>query len=215
MNIAGLGPIFGAIAGAMWGPVAFLWIVLGNIFAGAVHDFFSGMISVRHDGASITEIVGLYMGKVVKQVMRLFVVAMMVMVGAVFVTGPAKILHSIMPNLMGINFWAAVIFVYYIAATMLPVDKIIGKIYPLFGFALMFMAFSIFIAIVINWLPVPELSLTNMHHNTEKYPVFPLMFITIACGAISGFHATQSPLMARCIKNERYGRQVFLWCNGG
>ncbi len=209
LNIAGLGPIFGAIAGAMWGPVAFLWIVLGNIFAGAVHDFFSGMISVRHDGASITEIVGMYMGNVVKQVMRVFVVVMMIMVGAVFVTGPAKILDSIVAGEIGINFWAAVIFVYYIAATLLPVDKIIGKIYPLFGFALMFMAFSIFIAIITKWLPVPELSLSNMHHNAEKFPVFPLMFITIACGAISGFHATQSPMMARCIKNERYGRQVF------
>lgn len=209
LNIAGLGPIFGAIAGAMWGPVAFLWIVLGNIFAGAVHDFFSGMISIRHDGASITEIVGIYMGNVVKQVMRVFVVVMMVMVGAVFVTGPAKILDSIAAGEMGITFWATVIFVYYVAATMLPIDKIIGKIYPLFGFALMFMAFSIFLAIVINWLPVPELSLTNMHIDSEKFPVFPLMFITIACGAISGFHATQSPMMARCIKNERYGRRVF------
>ncbi|MCX7861925.1 MAG: carbon starvation protein A [Bacteroidales bacterium] len=209
LNIAGLGPIFGAIAGAMWGPVAFLWIVFGNILAGAVHDYFSGMISLRHQGASITEIVGTYMGKAMKQIMRVFVVIMMIMVGAVFVTGPAKILDGISSGQLGISFWATLIFIYYIAATLLPIDKIIGRFYPIFGFALIFMAVSVLGAMIWNGLPIPELTLTNMHENAEKFPIFPLMFITIACGAISGFHATQSPMMARCISNEKYGRRVF------
>jgi len=209
LNIAGLGPIFGAIAGALWGPVAFVWIVLGNIFAGAVHDFFSGMISVRKNGASITEIVGDYMGLQVKQLMRAFVVIMMIMVGAVFVTGPAKILDGLTNNTLGTTFWAAIIFFYYILATLLPIDKIIGKIYPFFGFALFFMAISIFIAMIFKNVPIPEISLLNYHYEPDKYPIYPLMFISIACGAISGFHSTQSPLMARCITNESYGRRVF------
>jgi len=209
LNIAGLGPIFGALAGAMWGPVAFLWIVLGNIFAGAVHDFFSGMMSIRKNGVSITEITGDYLGLTVKQVMRIFVLIMMIMVGAVFVTGPAKILDSMTKGELGITFWASIIFVYYILATTLPVDKIIGKIYPVFGLALIIMAVSVLISMFVKGLPVPELTLNNLHSDAEKFPVFPMMFITIACGAISGFHATQSPMMARCIQNERYGRRVF------
>ncbi len=209
LNIAGLGPIFGAIAGAMWGPVAFFWIVIGNIFGGAVHDFLSGMISVRKDGASIPEIIGEYLGPTVRQLMMVFVVVMMIMVGAVFVLGPAKILDGLTNSSMGLTFWAVLIFVYYILATMLPIDKIIGRIYPVFGLALLFMAVSILGAMFYYHLPVPELSLANMHVDSEKYPVFPLMFVSIACGAISGFHATQSPLMARCIKNEHYGRRVF------
>lgn len=209
LNIAGLGPIFGAIAGAMWGPVAFFWIVFGNILGGAVHDFFSGMISVRRNGESIPEIIGAYLGLTVKQVMRVFVVLMMILVGAVFVLGPAKILDSMTSEAMGLTFWAALIFVYYILATLLPIDKIIGNIYPVFGIALLFMAMAISIAMVYNGLPIPEVSFDNMHSNPENYPVFPLLFISIACGAISGFHSTQSPLMARCIKNESYGRRVF------
>ncbi len=209
LNIAGLGPIFGAIAGAMWGPVAFFWIVIGNIFGGAVHDFLSGMISVRKDGASIPEIIGEYLGPTVRQLMMVFVVVMMIMVGAVFVLGPAKILDGLTNSSMGLTFWAVLIFVYYILATMLPIDKIIGRIYPVFGLALLFMAVSILGAMFYYHLPVPELSLANMHVDSEKYPVFPLMFVSIACGAISGFHATQSPLMARCIKNEHHGRRVF------
>lgn len=209
LNIAGLGPIFGAIAGAMWGPVAFFWIVFGNILGGAVHDFFSGMISVRRNGESIPEIIGAYLGLTVKQVMRVFVVLMMILVGAVFVIGPAKILDSMTSEVMGLTFWATLIFLYYILATLLPIDKIIGNIYPIFGIALLFMGVAISIAMVYNGLPIPEVSFVNMHSNPEQYPVYPLLFISIACGAISGFHSTQSPLMARCIKNESYGRRVF------
>ncbi len=209
LNIAGLGPIFGAVAGAMWGPVAFLWIVFGNILGGAVHDFFSGMISVRRGGESIPEIIGAYLGTTIKQIMRAFTVVMMVMVGAVFVIGPAKILDGLTNQWFGITFWATIIFVYYILATLLPIDKIIGRIYPFFGFALMFMAIAVLFSIFYYNLPIPELSFQNMHVDSEKYPVFPLLFISIACGAISGFHSTQSPLMARCITNEKYGRRVF------
>lgn len=212
LNIAGLGPIFGAVAGAMWGPVAFLWIVLGSIFAGAVHDYFSGMLSVRHGGLSITEIVGIYLGKGTKQFMRGFTVLLMVIVGAVFILGPAKILAGLTPSHLTMAFWVWVVFIYYILATMLPVDKVIGRIYPIFGFALMFMALGLIIAIFVKGIPMPELNLLdirNYHIHQENFPVFPMMFITIACGAISGFHATQSPLMARCMTNERYGRRIF------
>ena len=212
LNIAGLGPIFGAVAGAMWGPVAFLWIVLGSVFAGAVHDYFSGMLSIRHNGLSITEIVGIYLGTGVKQFMRGFTVILMVLVGAVFIMGPAKILSGMTPGLLTMTFWVVVVFIYYILATLLAIDKIIGKLYPVFGFALLFMAFSLIIALFAKGYHIPELNIrniTNYHVNPEKFPVFPMMFITIACGAISGFHSTQSPMMARCITNEKLGRRVF------
>jgi carbon starvation protein CstA len=212
LNIAGLGPIFGAVAGAMWGPVAFLWIVLGSIFAGGVHDYFSGMLSIKHNGLSITEIVGIYLGKNTKQIMRGFTVLLMVIVGAVFIMGPAKILASLTPDILSMNFWVWVVFIYYILATLLPIDKIIGKIYPVFGFALLFMAVGLISALFAGGYHIPELTLanlTNFHDQPEKFPIFPMMFITIACGAISGFHATQSPLMARCITNEKLGRRVF------
>jgi carbon starvation protein CstA len=212
LNIAGLGPIFGAVAGAMWGPVAFLWIVLGSVFAGAVHDYFSGMLSIRHNGLSITEIVGIYLGNRTKQFMRFFTVILMVIVGAVFIMGPAKILSGLTPNLNSMTFWVWVIFIYYILATMLPIDKIIGKIYPVFGFALFFMAFGLITALFVKGYRIPELSIDNfrnLHSEASGFPVFPMLFITIACGAISGFHATQSPLMARCITNEKYARRVF------
>ena len=212
LNIAGLGPIFGAVAGAMWGPVAFLWIVLGSVFAGAVHDYFSGMMSIRHNGLSITEIVGIYLGKGTKQIMRGFTVILMVIVGAVFIMGPAKILSGLTPDFATMTFWVWVVFFYYLLATMLPIDKIIGKIYPVFGFALFFMAFGLIIALFVKGYHVPELNLLqikNYHTDSAKFPVFPMMFITIACGAISGFHSTQSPLMARCITNEKLGRRVF------
>jgi carbon starvation protein CstA len=212
LNIAGLGPIFGAVAGAMWGPVAFLWIVLGSVFAGGVHDYFSGMLSIRHNGLSITEIVGIYLGKGVKQFMRVFTVILMVIVGAVFIMGPAKILSGLTPDILSMTFWVWVVFVYYILATLLPIDKIIGKIYPVFGFALFFMAFGLITALFVRGYHIPELSIANMHNfhtDSQKFPVFPMLFITIACGAISGFHATQSPLMARCITNETLGRRVF------
>jgi len=212
LNIAGLGPIFGAVAGAMWGPVAFLWIVLGSVFAGAVHDYFSGMLSVKHRGLSIPEIVGIYLGGGTKQFMRGFTVVLMVIVGAVFIMGPAKILASLTPESLDMNFWVWVVFIYYVLATLLPIDKIIGKIYPVFGFALLFMAVGLISALFAKGYQIPELTLanlTNFHDQPEKFPIFPMMFITIACGAISGFHATQAPLMARCITNEKQGRGVF------
>jgi len=212
LNIAGLGPIFGAIAGAAWGPVAFLWIVLGSIFAGAVHDYFSGMISLRLNGLSLPEIVGKYLGLPVKQFMRIFTVALMILVGAVFIIGPAGLLENLTGDFFDLRFWAIVIFIYYLIATLLPINQIIGKIYPLFGIALLFMAFSIMISMVYNGLPIPELipsNFVNMKYNAESFPIFPMLFITIACGAISGFHSTQSPLMARCITNEKHGRKVF------
>ncbi|WP_313381753.1 carbon starvation protein A [Proteiniphilum saccharofermentans] len=212
LNIAGLGPIFGAIAGAMWGPVAFLWIVLGTVFAGGVHDYFSGMLSVRHDGKNITEIIGIYLGKYAKQVMRIFAVVLLILVGVVFISGPAGLLAGLTPQSLDFTFWVWVIFIYYILATLLPIDKVIGKIYPVFGFALLFMAVSLIISLIVKGYHIPELTaenFKNFHHNKENLPIFPMMFITIACGAISGFHATQSPLMARCLKNEKEGRKVF------
>jgi len=212
LNIAGLGPIFGAIAGAVWGPVAFLWIVLGCIFAGAAHDYFSGMMSLRMNGLSIPEIVGKIMGTGTKQFMRVFTVAMMILVGAVFIIGPAKILSGLTPGILDVTGWASIIFFYYFLATMLPIDKLIGRVYPFFGFAMLFMAVGIGGMMIVNGLPIPELTqanLINMNAEADKFPVFPMLFVTIACGAISGFHSTQSPLMARCITNEKYGRRVF------
>lgn len=212
LNIAGLGPIFGALAGAMWGPVAFIWIVFGSVFAGAVHDYFSGMLSIRHNGLSITEIVGIYLGKGVKQFMRGFTVILMILVGAVFIMGPAEILAGMTPKSLSMTFWVWVVFAYYIIATMLPIDKIIGRVYPVFGLALIFMALGLVSALLIKGYHIPELTMANMknfHADAGKFPVFPMMFITIACGAISGFHATQSPLMARCLKCEMNGRRVF------
>lgn len=212
LNIAGLGPIFGAVAGAMWGPVAFLWIVLGTIFAGAVHDYFSGMLSIRHGGKSITEISGYYLGNGVKQFMRAFTVILMVIVGAVFIMGPAKIIDDMTGNFAGMTTWVSVVFAYYIASTILPIDKLIGRVYPIFGIALLFMALGITITMVGGGLPIPELTwanFTNQHADAARFPIFPMVFITIACGAISGFHATQSPLMARCMTNEKQGRTIF------
>lgn len=212
LNIAGLGPIFGAIAGAVWGPVAFVWIVLGAIFAGAAHDYFSGMMSLRMNGKSIHEIVGKYLGSNVKQFMSVFTVAMMILVGAVFIMGPAKILSGLTNQATSVTFWAIFIFVYYVLATLLPIDKLIGRIYPIFGFAMLFMAVGIAGAMIYKGLPVPELvpaNWSNMNANASRFPIFPMLFVTIACGAISGFHSTQSPLMARCLTNEKYGRRVF------
>ncbi len=212
LNIAGLGPIFGAVAGAMWGPIAFLWIVMGSLFAGGIHDYFSGMLSVKHKGESITEISGYYLGKNVKQFMRIFSVILLIMVGAVFILGPAKLLMGISNGYGGLTFWVVLIFIYYILSTILPIDKLIGKIYPLFGVALLFMALGIFVMMFVKGIVVPELTLDNFknfHNQPSEYPIFPFLFVTIACGAISGFHATQSPLMARCMTNEKQGRPVF------
>ena len=212
LNIAGTGPIFGAIMGAKFGPVAYLWIVFGCIFAGAVHDYLSGMLSMRHGGASLPELVGAYLGKAPKSIMLVFTVLLLVMVGTVFVYSPAEILHTIGGETM---MWVGIIFVYYIIATMLPIDKIIGKIYPLFAFSLLFMAAALMVVLFIKMPNLPELWTNFYNMGKEAQPekwtdaIFPALFITIACGAISGFHATQSPLMARCVKSEKMGRPIF------
>lgn len=212
LNIAGLGPIFGAIAGAMFGPAAFLWIVLGSIFAGAVHDYLSGMLSVRHDGLSISEIVGVYLGGNMKHLMRFFTIVLLIFVGTVFLMGPAKIIDGLTGNIWNLWVWVSIILVYYILSTLLPIDKLISKLYPIFGLAMLLMAIGLLIALLFGDYQIPELVLSNIRNmttNPEETPLFPILFVTIACGAISGFHATQSPLMARCMKNERFGRKIF------
>ena len=211
LNIAGLGPIFGAIMGAKFGTSSFLWIVFGTIFAGAVHDFMAGMISLRHNGESLPETIGRYLGVTAKQVMRFFTVILMILVGVVFVAGPADLLAMLTPPNLDSTFWIFVIFAYYILATMFPIDKIIGRIYPAFAVALIFMAIGILFMLFISFPDIPEITdgLSNKSENPENNPIFPMLFISIACGAISGFHATQSPLMARCMTNERQGRYIF------
>ncbi|MDE5612362.1 MAG: carbon starvation protein A, partial [Odoribacter sp.] len=200
-----------AIMGAKFGTASYLWIVLGSVLAGAVHDYFSGMLSIRYGGESLPEIIGRYLGMTTKQVMRAFTVVLMVLVGAVFVAGPAGLLAKLTPGYMDVTFWIIVVFVYYILATLLPVDKIIGKIYPLFAIALLFMAGGILVMLYVNHPDLPELweGMQNTHPGAADLPIFPIMFVSIACGAISGFHATQSPMMARCMKSETYGRPVF------
>ncbi|MEG1799556.1 MAG: carbon starvation CstA family protein [Synergistaceae bacterium] len=209
LNIAGLGPIFGALMGALWGPVVYFWIVFGTIFAGSVHDYFSGMLSERHEGASISEIVGIYLGPTMKTVMRVFSVVLLVLVGTTFSTGPAGLLALLTPEVLDARFWLTVILVYYFLATLLPIDKIIGKLYPIFGIALIVMCLGVGGGLIVEGYDMPEMwnSFSNLHPNA--LPIWPLMFITVACGAISGFHATQSPMMARCITSERLGRKVF------
>lgn len=211
LNIAGLGPIFGAIMGAKFGTASYLWIVLGSIFAGATHDYLSGMLSLRNGGESLPELVGRYLGLTTKQVMRVFTVVLMVLVGAVFVAGPAELLAKLTPEHLDLRFWASVVFIYYIFATLLPIDKIIGKIYPVFAIALLFMAVGILVMLYWHHPALPEITGWESLKNTNPsgIPIFPMMFVSIACGAISGFHATQSPLMARCMTNEKYGRPVF------
>lgn len=207
LNIAGTGPIFGALLGAVFGPVVFLWIVFGSILGGAVHDYMSGMISLRMDGASISEIVGTYLGPAAKQVMRVFSLILLVLLGAVFTTSPATLLARLTPPWMNTAFWTVVILAYYLLATLLPIDKLIGKLYPIFGGVLMIMAVGIVVGLIAGGYHLPELSLANQH--PDGRPVWPFLFITVACGAISGFHGTQSPMMARCLKTERDGRRVF------
>ena len=213
LNIAGTGPIFGALLGVLYGPSAYLWIVFGCIFGGAVHDYLSGMISLRKNGASLPEIVGDELGSGIRLVMRVFSLVLMVLVGAVFVTTPAGLLASLTPDWGAwgsATFWSVVIFVYYILATLLPIDALIGRIYPVFGFALLFMAVGVLAGIFTHdgWMPEITSAFEN-HHPNKELSIFPMMFISIACGAISGFHATQSPMMARCMKNEKLGRRVF------
>ena len=213
LNIAGLGPIFGALSGALWGPIVFLWITFGTIFAGGVHDYFSGMLSERNDGVSISEISGIYLGKTMKNVMRVFSVVLLVMVGTVFAVGPAGLLQLLCSNAPGIlsskMFWLILILVYYFIATFLSIDKLIGKIYPVFGICLIVMAVGVGLGIFTKGYEIPEIwsHFYNMH--PQGTPIWSFMFITVACGAISGFHATQSPLMARCMKSEKQGHFVF------
>lgn len=212
LNIAGTGPIFGAILGILYGPAAYLWIVFGCIFAGAVHDYLSGMISLRKGGSSLPEVVGDELGSGVRFVMRVFSLILMILVGTVFVTTPAGLLSSMTEN-WGVwgtpLFWSALIFIYYILATLLPIDALIGRIYPIFGFALLFMALGVLLGIFTHDGWMPEITSAFESHHPSKLSIFPMLFITIACGAISGFHATQSPMMARCMKNEKLGRRVF------
>lgn len=208
LNIAGLGPIFGPIMGALWGPVAFVWIVIGSIFAGAVHDYLTGMISIRHNGESLPNLVGHYLGKGMKQFVNLFAVLLLILVGAVFITGPADLLAALTPSWGTKTFWVLAIMVYYVIATLLPVDKIIGRLYPVFGAVLLIMAFGIGGMLIFGNHPaIPNLTFANLH--PKGLPIWPLMFTTIACGAISGFHATQSPMVARTLRNEKNGRFVF------
>ena len=211
LNIAGVGPIIGAIMGAQFGTASFLWIVFGSIFAGAVHDYLAGMISLRDRGASLPEIHGTYLGNGAKQVMRGFTVLLMILVGVVFVSTPAKLLLDNFTPGWNQYIWIGIILAYYLVATLLPIDKLIGKIYPIFGILLLGMAVAIFVAFIIYKPEIPELwsGLQNRHPDAPNNPIFPMMFISIACGAISGFHATQSPLMARCMTNEKQGRPIF------
>ena len=208
LNIAGLGPIFGAIMGAKFGTASYLWIVFGTIFAGSVHDYLSGMISMRHGGESLPQLIGRYLGGPVQKVFIIFSLVLLILVGAVFISQPADILARLTNNAVGLNAWIAIIFVYYLIATLFPIDKIIGKFYPIFGAALLFMAFGIMIALLVERPELPEMW-NGFGTKYDKNPIFPMMFISIACGAISGFHATQSPLMARCMTNESNGRIVF------
>ena len=215
LNIAGLGPIFGALSGALWGPIVFLWITFGTIFAGGVHDYFSGMLSERNEGVSISEISGIYLGSTMKNVMRVFSVVLLVMVGTVFAVGPAGLIQLLCTKngaaglLSNKLFWLILILIYYFIATFLSIDKLIGKIYPVFGICLIIMAVGVALGIFTKGYEIPEIwsHFYNMH--PQGTPIWSFMFITVACGAISGFHATQSPLMARCLKSEKQGHFVF------
>lgn len=209
LNIAGTGPIFGALMGAVFGPVVFLWIVFGSILGGAVHDYMSGMISERNGGASVAELSGRYLGVPAKWIMRVFSVVLLVLCGVVFVTSPAALLAKLTPDWMNGTFWAVLILGYYLLATLLPIDKLIGKLYPVFGVLLIVMAVAVLGGILFSGgrFTIPELTLTDLH--PDGTPVWPYMFVTVACGAISGFHATQSPMIAKCITSEKQGRRIF------
>ena len=207
LNIAGTGPIFGALMGACFGPIVFLWIIFGSVLAGAVHDYMVGMVSERHDGMSIAELSGIYLGNTAKWGMRLFSVLLLLLTGTVFVNSPAALIANLTPERLNVTFWIVVILIYYILATLLPIDKIIGRLYPIFGVTLMLMAAGIMFGIIKGGYSVPEISLENLH--PEGLPVWPYMFVTVACGAISGFHATQSPMIAKCMTSEKEGHRIF------
>ena len=202
LNIAGTGPIFGALNGALFGPVAYLWVIFGNIFGGAVHDYMSGMLSMRNNGASISELTGKYLGSGMKNVMRIFSVILLVMCGVVFITGPADLLAMLTPGSLNTTFWMWVVIIYYFIATFVPIDKVIGRIYPLFGICLIIMALGVGGSMLFSGNYVmPELWSNFSNHHPQGTPIWSFLFISIACGAISGFHATQSPMMGR------------RWCN--
>ncbi len=207
LNIAGTGPIFGALMGAVFGPSVFLWIVFGSVLGGAVHDYFTGMISERNGGASMAELSGKYLGRSSKYAMRAFSVVLLILVGTVFVTSPASLLAELTPDFLNADLWTAAILIYYVLATMMPIDKIIGRMYPIFGITLIVMALGIIGGVIFGGYEIPDITLKNIH--PDKLPIWPYMFVTVACGAISGFHATQSPLIAKCITHEKQGKNIF------
>ncbi|MGA4720422.1 carbon starvation protein A [Fictibacillus nanhaiensis] len=207
LNIAGVGPIFGPIMGALYGPVAFLWIVLGAIFAGAVHDYLTGMISIRNRGAHLPQLAGKFLGNAMRHVVNGFTLLLLLLVGTVFVSAPAALIHDLTGDWISLSLIIGLIFVYYVLATLLPIDKIIGRVYPVFGALLVVSAIGIGGGLVVTGAPIPELSFENMH--PDNVPIFPLLFLTISCGALSGFHATQSPIISRTTKNEKEGRKIF------
>ncbi|ATL99565.1 carbon starvation protein A [Aeromonas sp. CA23] len=225
LNIAGVGPIFGPILGALYGPVAMLWIVFGCIFAGAVHDYFSGMLSVRAKGASVPTVVGEHLGTAARHFMNLFAVVLLMLVGVVFVLSPAGLLANL--TSIDLVYWIVAIFAYYILATIVPIDKIIGRFYPIFGALLVFMSVGLIIGLIVSGKGFYNTGMDFSNLHPTELPLWPLLFITIACGAVSGFHATQSPLMARCMQNEKSGRFIFygamigegvialIWCTLG
>ncbi|CAM5191224.1 Carbon starvation protein CstA OS=Ureibacillus acetophenoni OX=614649 GN=SAMN05877842_101165 PE=3 SV=1 [Ureibacillus acetophenoni] len=207
LNIAGTGPVFGPIAGALYGPVAFVWIVVGCIFAGAVHDYLTGMISIRNKGAHLPELASKFLGNFMKHVVNVFALLLLILVGTVFVTSPAMLISNLLNGQVALGIIVAVIFIYYILATLLPVDKIIGRLYPWFGAVLVISAVGIGIGLIVTGSPIPELTFENMHPGS--LPIFPLIFFTITCGALSGFHATQTPIISRTTQNEKQGRKIF------
>lgn len=207
LNIAGVGPVFGPIMGALYGPVAFIWIVAGCIFAGAVHDYLTGMISIRNRGAHLPELAGKFLGNVMKHVVNAFAILLLLLVGTVFVSSPAQLLYNLMDGWMAMGLIVGAIFLYYILATLLPIDKIIGRFYPFFGALLLISAVGVGVGLVVKGAPIPELSLSNFH--PDNAPIFPLLFLTISCGALSGFHATQTPIISRTTQSEKQGRKIF------
>ncbi|RFA32661.1 carbon starvation protein A [Virgibacillus dokdonensis] len=207
LNIAGTGPIFGPIMGALFGPVAFLWIILGSIFAGAVHDYLTGMISIRNKGAHIPELAGRFLGKASRHIVNAFSLLLLILVGTVFVTTPASLIDILLDEKIAFSIILGAIFLYFFLSTILPIDKIIGRIYPILGAILLFGTIAIGISLLFSDYKIPELHLTNMH--PDNLPVIPLLFFTITCGALSGFHATQSPIISRTTQKESQGRYIF------